>query len=112
MTWAKLVANEQKVTLEEGLRNLFAQVRPPNAIRPSICRVDNAAAFKSLAENDCLKDLGIRLDKALAINKNSNPVAEKANRELHECIVSVSSGKKINSDQLATAVSKLNSKPR
>ena len=77
-----------------------------------MCRVDNAPAFKSLADNDCLKDLGIRLDKALAINKNSNPVAEKANRELHECIVSVSSGKKITSDQLATAVSKLNSKPR
>ena len=56
--------------------------------------------------------LGIRLDKALAINKNSNPVAEKANKELHECIISISSGKKITSDQLATAVSKLNSKPR
>ena len=53
MTWAKLVSNEQKTTLEEGLRNLFAQVRPPNAIRPSVCRVDNAAAFKSLAENYC-----------------------------------------------------------
>ena len=39
-------------------------------------------------------------------------MAEKANRELHECIVSVSSGRKISSDQLATAVSKLNSKPR
>ena len=47
-TWAKLVANEQKETLEEGLRYLFSQVRPPNATRPSVCRVDNAAAFKSL----------------------------------------------------------------
>ena len=111
-TWAKLVANEQKTTLEEGLRNLFSQVRPPMAIRPSVCRVDNATAFKSLADNDCLKDLGIRLDKALAKNKNSNPVAEKANQELHECITAVSSGKKITSDQLATAVSRLNSKPR
>ena len=111
-TWAKLVANEQKTTLEEGLRNLFSQVRPPMAIRPSVCRVDNAAAFKSLADNDCLKDLGIRLDKALAKNKNSNPVAEKANQELHECITAVSSGQKITSDQLATAVSRLNSKPR
>ena len=26
-TWAKLVANEQKDTLEDGLRNLFSQVR-------------------------------------------------------------------------------------
>ena len=49
---------------------MFAQVRPPNAIRPSVCRVDNAAAFKSLAENDCLQDLGIRLDKALEANPN------------------------------------------
>ena len=111
-TWAKIVANEQKDTLEEGLRYLFSQVRPPNATRPSVCRVDNAAAFKSLAENDCLRDIGIRLDKGLPNNKNSNPVAEKANQELHECIITVSSGKKITSTQLAHAVSLLNSKPR
>ena len=112
-TAAKFVKNEQAKTLESGLRQLFAQFRPPNQARPTICRIDNASAFKSLAGKISLADIGVELDLANPNNKNSNPVAEKANREMHKAILTVApQGGKLSESDLAAAVSILNSKPR
>ena len=112
-TWAKIVKNETAQALESGLRSLFSQVRPPNAARPASCRLDNAPGFKTLALNDCLKDIGVKIDLGNAANINSNPVAEKANRELEQCIITCQpTGGRITSQVLASAVSMLNSRPR
>ena len=112
-TWSKLIKDERSSTLEAALRSLFAQVRPPNAARPAVCRIDNAQAFVSLTIQDCLKDIGVKLELSNPANKNSNPVAEKANREMHYCLITVlPSGGKLTESVLATATALLNSKPR
>ena len=112
-TWAKLIKNETASCLQAGLRSLFSQVRPPNAARSATCRLDNAPAFQSLALNNSLKDIGVKLDLANAANINSNPVAEKANRELEKDIITCQpSGGKITNQVLATAVAMLNARSR
>ena len=113
-TWAKLIQNEKTTTLLEGFRHLFAQVRPPNAARPSTCRVDNAPALQSISMNEKLADIGVDFDLGNKANKNSNPVAEKANKEMHAAIVSTvpNTAKKITEAQLQSAVALMNSKPR
>lgn len=112
-TRASLVKNETAKTLEAGLRHLFAQVRPPNAARPGVCRVDNAPAFISLAENKSLQDIGIQLYTKNPANKNGNPVAEKATREFENILVTMHpGGGKITPQTLQFAIAQLNSKPR
>ena len=112
-TWTTFIKNERAATLEAGLRRLFAEVRPPNAMRPSVCRVDNATAFQSLSDNKVLLDIGVSLDLSNKANKNGNPVAEKAVRELHDSLVTLRpGGGKVNSNELQTATAQLNSKPR
>ena len=112
-TWAKLIKSETAAVLEAGLRSLFGQVRPPNAARPASCRLDNAAAFQTLALNDSLENIGVKLDLSNAANINGNPVAEKANRELEKCIIVCQpAGGRITSSVLASAVSMLNARPR
>ena len=113
-TWAKLVPSEKAVALEEGFRHLFAQVRPPNAARPSTCRVDNAKSLESITLNKKLEDLGVAFDLGNKANKNSNPVAEKANKEMHAALRSTlpNTGSKISEAQLQAAVANLNAKPR
>ena len=112
-TWGMLVRNEQVKTLESGLRKLFADIRPPNATRPAICRADNYPSFVSLAENKSLQDIGVTVDISNQANKNGNPVAERANREVHSSLVTILPlGGKITAEQLQTALAHLNSKPR
>ena len=112
-TWATLVKSQRAAALEDAFRQLFMQVRAPNAARPSVCRIDNHPSLISLAENGKLSDLGITLDPKNKANQNGNPVAEKANQELHKAIVTVlPSGGKLNTTTLAKAVSQLNAKPR
>ena len=72
-TWAKLVKNERASTLEDGFRALFALVRPPNAARPSTCRVDNAKSLESIMLNDRLSDIGVTFDLSNKSNKTEIP---------------------------------------
>ena len=112
-TWTAIIKDEKASTLESGLRSLFAQVRPPNAARPASCRVDNAQTFVSITLKDGLDDIGVKLDLSNPANSDGNPIAEKANRELHHCLVTVQpSGGKLTRQTLANATSLLNSKPR
>merc|ERR1711951_265582 len=84
------VPSESLPALESGLRQMFATIKPPNDLRKVICRVDNAAALKSMSDNNALSDIGVILDLASSKNKNSNPVAEKANQEYQQCMLTVS----------------------
>ena len=112
-TWATFINSEKASALEAGLRFLFSQVRPPNAIRASVCRADNAKGFVSLSNNCRLEDIGVTLDLSNPANKNGNPVAERAIGELSRCIrETVPSGRPLTESELAAAVAKLNSKPR
>ena len=112
-TWATFVNSEKANALEVGLRFLFSQIRPPNAIQASVCRVDNAKGFVSLSNNCRLEDIGVTLDLSNPANKNGNPVAERAISELSRCIrETVPSGRPLTESELAAAVAKLNSKPR
>ena len=75
--------------------------------------MDNHPSLISLAENENLSDLGITLDPKNKANQNGNPVAEKANQELHKSIVTLMpSGGKLTPTLLANAVGQLNSRPR
>ena len=113
MTWATFVTTEWASALRSALRQLLTQLRPPNTTRQASCRVDNASALKSLTADQCLSDLGVTLDLSNPAYKNGNPCAEKAIRELHDAIKSVnSSGQGLSSEELASAVSLLNSRPR
>ena len=112
-TWAKFVPSETAKDLEAGLRCLFALARPPNATQLCVCRCDNASAFKGVVKDISLRDIGVSLDLSNAANKNGNPVAEKANSEMHDAIKSIQpKGGKLSEVALATAVSSLNAKPR
>ena len=112
-TWTTMVKNEQAATLEAGLRFLFAQARPPNTTRPAVCRTDNATAFQSLADRGALRTIGITLELGNQENKNSNPVAERAIKDMHYYIVAVQpAGGKLTDAVLAHATSLMNSKIR
>ena len=60
-----------------------------------------------------LQDIGVAIDRSNPNNKNGNPVAEKANREVQDAILGVApSGGPISDAQLAAAISALNALPR
>ena len=112
-TWALLVKSETAIVLEEGLRQLFSQVRPPNAARSAICRTDNAPGFIHIHDRDSLLDIGVKIDLSNKKNKNGNPVAEKCSQEIQKAIVTIQpTGGPITRQDLAAAISSLNSRPR
>ena len=112
-TWARFIQNETAIELESGLRCLFALASPPNATQLRTCRADNAKSFISLTNNKILTDIGVILDISNPANKNGNPVAEKANREVQNAILGVApTGGQVSEVQLAKAISALNAKPR
>ena len=53
----------------------------------AIVRVDPAPGFASMSNNDSLKHLNVTIEVGRVKNKNKNPVAEKAVRELEEELI-------------------------
>ena len=80
-----LIPDERHDTLRDALTWLIIGPHPLDG--PSaIVRVDPAPGFASMSSNDSLKHLNVTIEVG-RVNKNKNPVAEKAVRELEEELI-------------------------
>ena len=115
-TLADIIINETVPEVAQGLVRLCSVMRPSQII-PITIRVDPAAAHRSLFEdtrkNSILKAQNINLELGRVMNKDKNPVAEKAIRELGREILLLSpDGVQVSSTILACSVANLNSRVR
>jgi len=78
-----LIPDEKHDTLRDALTKLIVGLHPLDGPR-AVIRVDPAPGFSSLSNNDSLGHLNVSIDVGRIKNKNHNPVAEKAVRELEE----------------------------
>ena len=85
----------------------------PLDLRRAIIRVDPSHGFQSMANNDSLNHLNVTIDVGRVKNKNKNPVAEKAVRELEEELIRQEpGGRPVSAVGLALATARLNSRLR
>lgn len=109
-TKAYIIEKEDKDCLRAALIESTSDLRITES---SSIRVDGGPAFQSLVDDKTLSSLGIELEVGRLKNKNKNPVAEKAIRELETELRSRHpEGGKISRAELATAVHILNSRIR
>lgn len=111
-TVSQLLANEQKNTLRDalicGCLSLKASEGPP-----SVIRVDPAPGFMHLDGDLRLRELGLCVEVGRIKNKNKNPVAEHAVRELGDEILRLNpENNPISEATLAVATARLNSRIR
>ena len=111
-TSSALVENERHETLRDNLIRLCIELIPldgPNAV----IRVDPAPSFQALVDDALLKKYRISIEIGRIKNKNKNPVAEKANRELETELLKMNPmGGHVSSRELAVATACLNSRIR
>ena len=81
-----LVHDEKHDTLRDALTQLIVGLNPLDGPR-AIIRVDAFPGYQSMANNDPLNHLNVTIDVGRVKNKNKNPVAEKAVRELEEELI-------------------------
>ena len=81
-----LISEERHDTLRDALTRLIIGLHPLDGPRV-IVRVDPAPGFVSMSNNDSLKHLNVTIEVGRVKNKNKNPVAEKAVRELEEELI-------------------------
>ena len=81
-----LVPDEKHDTLRDALTQLIVGVHPLDGPR-AVIRVDLSPGFQSMANNDSLNHLNVTIEVGRVKNKNKNPVAEKAVRELEEELI-------------------------
>ena len=115
-TQAEIIKDETVSEISEGLLRLCNLMRPSNII-PVCIRVDPAPANQSIFENlsgsNILKAQNITLEVGRIMNKDKNPVAEKAIREITREILLLSpDNSPISSTTLSCAVANLNSRLR
>ena len=107
-----LIQDERHDTLRDALTRLIIGLHPPVGPR-AIVRVDPAPGFASMSNNDSLKHLNVTIEVGRDKNKNKNPVAEKAVRELEEEIIRQEpGGRPVSEVGLAIATARLNSRLR
>ena len=107
-----LVHDEKHDTLRDALTQIIAGLHPLDGPRAIIC-VDPSPCFLSMANNDSLNHLNVTIDVGHVKNKNKNPVAEKAVRELEEELIRQEpGGRPVSADGLALATALLNSRLR
>ena len=107
-----LVESERREHLLDALVILCAQFHTPGSDVLTI-RVDAGPGFVSLSKDPRLSQHGIKLDIGNVKNKNKNPVAEKAIRELGvECLKLQPEGVPLTNVMLAVATSNLNARIR
>ena len=96
-----LVHDEKHDTLRDALTQLIVGLHPLDGPR-AIIRVDPSPGFQSMANNDSLNHLNVTIDVGRVKNKNKNPVAEKAVRELEEELIRQEpGGRPVSADGLA-----------
>ena len=107
-----LIPDERHDTLRDALTRLIIGLHPLDG--PSaIVRVDPAPGFASMSSNDSLKHLNVTIEVGRVKNKNKNPVAEKAVRELEEELIRQEpGGRPVSEVGLAIATARLNSRLR
>ena len=111
-TASSLIPDERNDTLRDALTRLIIGLHPLYGLR-AIVRVDPAPGFVSMSSNDSLKDLNVTIEAGQVKNKNNNPVAEKAIRELEEELVSQEPGGcPVSEIGLAMATARLNARLR
>ena len=102
-----LVHDEKHDTLRDALTQLIAGLYPLDGPR-AIIRVDPSPGFLSMANNDSLNHLNVTIDVGRVKNKNKNPVAEKAVRELEEELIRQEpGGRPVSAVGLALATARL-----
>ena len=72
---AKLIANEQSITLQEAIIQLSANYKH---LEGCTIRVDHATGFVALRNDKFLNSINIKLEFGRIKNKNQNPCIEKA----------------------------------
>ena len=115
-TVAEFIERETAAEVSAGLLRLCNLVRPAPFVPISI-RVDpapgNRSIFLDIRGNDVLKAQNIHLVIGRELNKNKNPVSEKAIRELiREMLILSPEAVQITSSILSQAVANLNSRIR
>ena len=111
-TTSCLVHDEKHDTLRDALTQLIVGLHPLDGPR-AIIRVDPSPGFQSMANNDSLNHLNVTIDVGRVKNKNKNPVAEKAVRELEEELIRQEpGGRPVSAVGLALATARLNSRLR
>ena len=107
-----MVHDEKHDTLRDALTQLIVGLHPLDGPR-AIIRVDPSPGFQSMANNDSLNHLNVTIDVGRVKNKNKNPVAEKAVRELEEELIRQEpGGRPVSAVGLALATARLNSRLR
>ena len=111
-TTACFIDDEKHESLRNGLVRLLMPLKPIGG--PScIVRVDPAPGFRSLHDDEILKQFNISLDIGRVKNPNKNPVAEKAIAELEDEILREEKGQSpLNEVSLAVATARLNTRLR
>ena len=115
-TLADLVKSETVVDISQGLLRLCNLMRP-SPLCPIVVRVDPAPAnrsiFSAVSAENSLKAQNITLEVGRVLNKNKNPVAEKAIKELiREILLLSPDGNPISSTTLSQAIANLNARIR
>ena len=115
-TTAEIVTNETKACVTESLIKLCNLFRPSTASQITI-RLDPAPAhqsmFISLKSNSLLSQNNINLEIGRTLNKNKNPVIDKAIRELvRELLILNPMGGPTSPRELSQAIANLNSRYR
>ena len=107
-----MIPDEKHDTLRDALTKLIIGLHPLNGPR-AVIRVDPAPGFSSLSNNDSLGHFNVSIDVGRIKNKNHNPVAEKAVRELvEELLRQQPGGGPVGEVGLALATARLNSRLR
>lgn len=111
-THACLVDDEQGSTLRDGLLLLISLYRSTCGQSVEI-RVDPAPGFRSIVNNETLRQYGIRILIGDEKNVNKNPIIERAISEIHAQLTRLQpNGGRITSSTLALAISSVNSQLR
>ena len=113
-TLAEIVNDETAEVIANSLLRMCCILRPAS-MKGLTIRVDPASSCRSLFSNvnSVLEKRNIHLELGRALNKNKNPVAEKAVKELsRELLIMVSDTQDVTPTTLSLAVANLNARVR
>ena len=111
-TMACLLPDEKATSMRDPILRMVLLIHPVEG-PPAVVRSDNFSSFKNLVKDPLLKEKGIQLDLGRAVNKNKNPVAERAIRELEDELLRMDpSGAAASSWTLYLATASLNQRIR
>ena len=110
-----IIPDQRATTLEEAIMRTVLELIPDNG---TTIRVDGAKAFQSLKissdeDESYLAKYNIKLDIGRTLNRNKNPQAENANKEVEKEILRIwPNGKFMNNIDMAMVMKNVNSRIR